>query len=1127
MKYRNNLSIIYIFVFTLIFSAGFPEPASAIQGKSIKLNQAGFHPNASKLAVIPVGREDLSGVSDRFHVIETVSGEEVFNGTITAPQYWSHSEEWVSLAPFSGLTEPGIYRVEHDDFGSSHEFEIHGNVWEEVTRSALKAYYYNRASTALDEALAGPWARPKGHPDNEVIVHSSAAAPGRPAGTIISSPKGWYDAGDYNKYIVNSGITTYTLMAAWEHFPNYFESLDAGIPESGGPLPDLPAEIRWNLDWMMTMQDPHDGGVYHKLTSPNFSGIVMPHQDTAPRYVVQKSTAATLNFAAVMATAARVYKPFDPVFADNALQAAEKAWQWAVEHPEVYYNQSAMNAEHSPNINTGEYGDNNVRDEFDWAAAELYITTRDDSYWHERDLGNVNQTGIPWWGGVRPLAWVSLAHHRHNLTDAADIEHIESRILAIGEDLRNAWNNSPYMMSMGRNQWEFNWGSNSTALNHSLMLLQAYRLTGNSQYRHAAQSNFDYVLGRNPLGTSYVTGVGRQTPMDPHHRPSAAGSADEPVPGFVVGGPNPNNMYDCGAGFYPSDLPAKAWVDDWCSYSTNEVAINWNAPLVYVAGAMQAIYQESESRVRARLSVFPGHILSGGYAELVWNATGAAELVTLNGNPVGTTGTMEVNPADTTEYTLIVTGTGGEADTSRVTVHVVPPEQYNHAFLKPVEASSSIPGHEPGYAVDWNSGTWWSSEPRDDAWIGVDLEKVYEINRFTLHWGAEGFGAQYDLLISLDGVRWQTIHEERQGTGGFHETEPDQPVRARYVRIQGLQRGTDAGYHLREFGIYGELSEIQPSQIVIESPLSGQVFDTGTDIRIIAGIGQGTLPPGEVRFLVNEEPRQTLTEEPWEYIWTAGEPDEYEISVAVTDDEFTVYAQPVTITVREIPETLWFETEDAELSGGAERHTDDEARNGTYVHTGPEGRLRWNGFSVTRSGDFEIRVGYRLAAGETSTLELGIPPLIIRQVELEGEEPAVWRYVDIPDVPLNQTANAIILTNNGSGVDIEYLAVRGDGIEAVDAEWAGDLPGDFVLKQNYPNPFNPATVIRFHLPVDTEVRLEVFDMLGRRIAVLVDERMQAGKHEMTFDGSRLSSGVYVYRLRAADFNRTRRMMLIR
>jgi endoglucanase len=156
------------------------------------------------------------------------------------------------------------------------------------------------------------------------LIHPSAASPQRSAGTTINSTGGWYDAGDYNKYIVNCGITMNTLLSAYEDFPKYFDTLNTHIPESGNKLPDILDEILYNLRWMLTMQDPYDGGVYNKCTNAAFDGMVMPGVTKLPRYVVQKGTTATLDFAAVMAQAARVFKKHIPRLSDSCVKAAEK-----------------------------------------------------------------------------------------------------------------------------------------------------------------------------------------------------------------------------------------------------------------------------------------------------------------------------------------------------------------------------------------------------------------------------------------------------------------------------------------------------------------------------------------------------------------------------------------------------------------------------------------------------------------------------------------------------------------------------------------------------------------------------------------------------------------------------------
>ena len=132
---------------------------------------------------------------------------------------------------------------------------------------------------------------------------------------------------------------------------------------------------------------------------------------------------------------------------------------------------------------------------------------------------------------------------------------------------------------------DFGWGSNGDAMNQSLALLMAERFSGEARWRDAAASNLHYVLGRNCWGVSWVTGVGQRIFMKPHHRPSAADGVDAPWPGLLSGGPN-RNPGDPRAKQVKPAPPMRMWVDATEAYSMNEVAINWNAPLVFVLAAL-------------------------------------------------------------------------------------------------------------------------------------------------------------------------------------------------------------------------------------------------------------------------------------------------------------------------------------------------------------------------------------------------------------------------------------------------------------------------------------------------------------------------------------------------------------
>jgi endoglucanase len=574
----NNIRTLSVPIALLL--AILPFLASA-QGQ-IRLNQIGFHPGDTKVAAVVGG-----GVS--FMVLSADRTDTLYQGTLGPSSVWPYSQESVRLADFSPVQQEGSCVLFVPGVGSSHQFDIRPHAYQNLAIGALKGFYYQRASARLMPQEAGLWTRSAGHPDTAVQIHPSAATVSRPAFSTIRSSAGWYDAGDYNKYVVNSGISTYTLLALYEHAAPFMSALTTKIPESGNAIPDVLDEALWNLRWMMSMQDPEDGGVYHKLTNAAFDGWVMPAFATNPRYVVQKSTGAALNLAAVTAQATRIFRDFEsvlPGLADSCLRTSLAAWRWARTNPSVVYSQSAMNLAFDPDISTGEYGDGTFADEQDWAAAELYVTTGQDSFLLAGNPATTVNATVPWWQSVRTLGLYSLAHHRRHLTPAIDTALVVSRLRSLANSLLAAYQSSQYRVVIGHSSSDFVWGSNAVAANQAMALLVTYNLTGDVGYFDAACANLDYLTGRNATAYCFVTGFGDQPPYHPHHRPSQADNVVQPVPGLLVGGPNPGQQDGVA---YPSNLPARSYVDNVESYASNEICINWNAPLAYVAGMVEAL----------------------------------------------------------------------------------------------------------------------------------------------------------------------------------------------------------------------------------------------------------------------------------------------------------------------------------------------------------------------------------------------------------------------------------------------------------------------------------------------------------------------------------------------------------
>ena len=539
--------------------------ATAASAATAFINQIGYRVDDVKEFTLLDGNGNVE--------IADASGNTVLTVTPTAASSWAPSGQNVQRVDFSELNTEGTYSIKVGGQVLRSDLKILGKAYEDVTKASLKWYYYQRASMALEETYAGQWKRAAGHTNASVQLHSSTGGSG-----TINSTKGWYDAGDYGRYIVNSGITTYTLLSLYEHFPDYFKNLKWNIPADGS-LPDLLAEIKWNLDWMFTMQ-ASDGSVYHKLTSLGFPGDVMPAQDNSKLYVIGKSAEAAFDFAGVMAVASRVYKPFNATYANQCLEAAKKAYTWGSNNMNVHFTANPSD------VSTGAYEGSDATDEKLFAATELAIATGDGSY---KQSGSTEY--ISYWGDMKGIATYGKATHASVFSDASEAKQ---KILSTADGFVNR-TKSGFGVVMAKD--DFVWGSNAVASNQGVWLLHAYYLTGDDKYYTAALKVLDYLLGKNPLDMSFVTGFGTKSPKMPHHRPSTSDNVEPPVPGMLVGGPQPGGE-DVGSAAewkcsdYRTGQAATAYTDQRCSYATNEVAINWNAPLAYLAAALEAIYNK-------------------------------------------------------------------------------------------------------------------------------------------------------------------------------------------------------------------------------------------------------------------------------------------------------------------------------------------------------------------------------------------------------------------------------------------------------------------------------------------------------------------------------------------------------
>ncbi len=545
-------------------------PFNVAKPGSVFVNQVGYLPNLVKYVY-------TTQLADSFYVIEKSSNKIFYSSSLV---FLTSDDPNTGLAiyrgDFSAFSRPGIYFIKTKRGDVSFDFTISDSVYKDLTYKSLKGFYFQRCGMFLLPQYAGVYVRSACHL-NDGYFHSTTGKTG-----FLETTGGWHDAGDYGKYVVNAGISVGTLLMAYEYFPSKFEFDNLNIPESGNSIPDILDEVHYELNWLLKMQDA-GGGVFFKETRQTFAPFEMPYLDTDKRYIYQISSTATGDFAAVMARSAREYYKFDKNFSDTCLAAAKKAWEFLEQNSSIV----PAGGFHNPSgTNTGEYGDDNDSDERLWAAAELFATTGDSVY-NNYFINHYNDNGLfsyeMGWKNVNSLAQLTYLFSNQSNADAF-----------VENNLKISLNNlCSYYLSLSNNDYlnvalkpgEFYWGSNSEVLNRAIILIMGYVQTNNINYYNSALKQLNYILGINGNNISFVTGTGAVSPMNPHHRPSASDGIVNPIPGLMVGGPDQYLEDAALASAYTSSTPPElCYLDSQDSYASNEIAINWNAPLVFVSG---------------------------------------------------------------------------------------------------------------------------------------------------------------------------------------------------------------------------------------------------------------------------------------------------------------------------------------------------------------------------------------------------------------------------------------------------------------------------------------------------------------------------------------------------------------
>jgi len=584
-----------------------PAPYEPQTGPAVRVNQAGYLADGPRRANL-ITEDTATHTWELLDATGAVVGSGTTGESFTAPSVGVGVQLIDFTAASAGLTGTGFTLRVGDEV--SYPFSLGEPVYGGLLRDALTYFYLARSGTPIDGAVVGDeaYTRAAGHVNvapNQGDAGVGCHEPfpwdeGYTCDYTLDVTGGWYDAGDHGKYVVNGGIAVYQLLDTWDRAVQLY-GLDAAqsgrlgdgtarLPQSEvtNGVPDILDEARWELEWMSSMTVPageqYAGMLHHKVQDDSWTGLpLLPDQDDKVRQLHRPSTAATLNFAAVAAKASRLYEPFDADFAQRMRDEAVAAWAAAQANPEVYASLKDGDSGGGP------YNDSDVSDEFYWAAAELFLATGeqrfvDSLHANAHHLEASRDAAAFDWGSTALLGEMALATVPSDLSDR---DAVRAAVVDRAEAFLAAQGSSVFGQAYEAAVEYYVWGSNGVIINNAIVLAVAADITGEARFRDAALESFDYLLGRNVLNTSYVTGYGTVYSHNQHHRwmaPSLKSTLPPVYPGTVAGGPNSGIEDPVAKAIFRQGCPAQwCYVDDIQSFATNEMTINWNSGLTWYA----------------------------------------------------------------------------------------------------------------------------------------------------------------------------------------------------------------------------------------------------------------------------------------------------------------------------------------------------------------------------------------------------------------------------------------------------------------------------------------------------------------------------------------------------------------
>jgi hypothetical protein len=555
---------------TFIFFSATLFAAPTITTEFIKIDQFGYRSRDQKIAIIA---NPVNGFNDTTHFIPGSTYQVrrwsddaiVFSGRITkwnGGAIHAQSGDNVWWFNFSSLRTAGDYYIyDVTNATGSYRFIIGNCVYAEVMKAALRTFYYQRCGIAKAGPYAGAgWTDGKCHAGTQQDLDCRLYS-----NPITSTSKdlsgGWHDAGDYNKYVNFTWETLTNLLLAYEQNPSVFDD-NNNIPESGNGVPDILDEIKYELDWLLKMQQT-DGSV---LSIVGGGSASPPSADNQHRLYGPANTSAALTTASVFALASLQYKSLGimamTTYSSTLKSAAIKAWDWANANPNIlFHNTGVIGAGEQE---TDDYGRLSRKVA---AACYLFACTNNTTYKTFFDA-NYNQVHLMLWSFAYPFeeAQQDALLYYTKLTGAtvtvknAIINSYVSSMTTFDENLPGFLNKVDAYRAYLQDQ-NYTWGSNQWKCDQGIMFINmnAYKLdtTNKKNYTNAASGYLHYLHGVNPLTHVYLSNMSsygaENSVAEFYHSWFHDGSAlwDRvgvstygPAPGFVPGGANPSYNWD-------------------------------------------------------------------------------------------------------------------------------------------------------------------------------------------------------------------------------------------------------------------------------------------------------------------------------------------------------------------------------------------------------------------------------------------------------------------------------------------------------------------------------------------------------------------------------------------------------